>query len=116
MAGRTAEQRMNPATASHATQPTIETPQSWVVAPVALISSGSYIAGAVWPTIFERAIAAYGWKISMLAYAAFAVAVIVPLAAFFFRAPPESIGPARGTIVLHKASVLGLRPNTMFAM
>jgi MFS family permease len=83
---------------------------------LALISSGSYIAGAVWPTIFERAIAAYGWKSSMIAYAAFEVAVIVPLAIVFFRAPPESIGAARRTIVLHKASVLGLRPNTMFAM
>jgi MFS family permease len=83
---------------------------------LALISSGSYIAGAVWPTIFERAIAAYGWQNAMLAYAAFAVVVIVPLAAWFFRAPPESIGAARGTIVLHKAAVLGLRPNTMFAL
>jgi MFS family permease len=83
---------------------------------LALISSGSYIAGAVWPTIFERAIAAYGWQRSMLAYAAFEVAVIIPLAAIFFRAPPESIGAATGGHVAHKASVLGLRPNTMFAM
>jgi MFS family permease len=83
---------------------------------LALISSGSYIAGAVWPSIFERAIAAYGWKSSMIAYAAFEVVAIVPLAAYFFRAPPESIGAAPGTIILHKASVLGLRPNTMFAL
>ncbi len=83
---------------------------------LALISSGSYIAGAIWPTIFERAIAAYGWQSSMLAYAACAVAVIIPLAAIVFRAPPESIGAATGGRILHKASVLGLRPNTMFAM
>jgi len=83
---------------------------------LALISSGSYIAGAVWPTIFERAIATYGWKNSMLTYAAFEVAVIVPLAAWFFRAPPESIGAAPGTMIARKGSVLGLRPNTMFAM
>jgi MFS family permease len=83
---------------------------------LALISSGSYIAGAVWPTIFERAIAAYGWKNSMIAYAAFEVAIIVPLAAWFFRAPPESIGAATGAHISRKGSVLGLRPNTMFAM
>jgi MFS family permease len=83
---------------------------------LALISSGSYIAGAVWPTIFERTIAAYGWRNSMLAYAAVEVAVIAPLAAIFFRAPPESVGaPAAGNAP-HKAAVLGLRPNTMFAM
>jgi MFS family permease len=83
---------------------------------LALISSGSYIAGAVWPTIFERAIAAYGWQRSMLVYAACEVVVIVPLAAIFFRAPPESIGAATGARITHKASVLGLRPNTMFVM
>ena len=83
---------------------------------LALISSGSYIAGAVWPTIFERVIAAYGWKSAMLAYAACEVAVIVPLAAVFFRAPPESIGVATGVRTPHKASVLGFRPNTMFGM
>src|SRR5262249_27352480 len=83
---------------------------------LALISSGSYIAGAVWPTIFERAIAAYGWQKSVLAYAAVEVVVIVPLAAVFFSAPPESIGAATGARIAHKASVLGLRPNTMFVL
>ena len=83
---------------------------------LALISSGSYVAGAVWPTIFERAIAAHGWRHSMLAYAAVEIAVIVPLAAIFFRHPPEPVsGPAGGS-ALHKAAVLGLRPNIMFAM
>jgi MFS family permease len=83
---------------------------------LALISSGSYIAGAVWPTIFDRAIAAYGWRTSMLAYAALEVIVITPLAAIFFHAPPESFARASGTGAVHKASVLGLRPNLVFGM
>jgi MFS family permease len=83
---------------------------------LALISSGSYIAGAVWPTIFERAIAAYGWRNSMLAYAAVEVAIIVPLAAIFFRAPPEPVAAPAAGPAPHKAAVLGLRANTMFAM
>jgi MFS family permease len=83
---------------------------------LALISSGSYIAGAVWPTIFERAIAAYGWRNCMLAYAILAVAIIAPLAAIFFLPPPEPVTAPAGSGSLHKASVLGLRPNTMFAM
>ncbi|HEY1541640.1 MAG TPA: MFS transporter [Xanthobacteraceae bacterium] len=83
---------------------------------LALISSGSYIAGAVWPAIFERAIAVYGWRSSMIAYAALEVVVIVPLAAIFFRHPPESFAPVAGKSTLHKASVLGLRPNLMFGM
>jgi MFS family permease len=83
---------------------------------LALISSGSYIAGAVWPTIFERVIAVYGWRSAMLAYAAVEIAVIVPLAAIFFRTPPEAVtAPAAGSAP-HKATVLGLRRSTMFAM
>ncbi|HLH91543.1 MAG TPA: MFS transporter [Xanthobacteraceae bacterium] len=83
---------------------------------LALISSGSYIAGAVWPTIFERAITAYGWRTSMLAYAALEVVVIVPLAAIFFHHPPESFAPVPGTSTVHHASVLGLRPNLVFGL
>jgi MFS family permease len=83
---------------------------------LALISSGSYLAGAVWPTIFERAIAAYGWRYCMLAYAAVAVAVIVPLAAAVFRPAPEPVAAPLPGSRLHKSAVLGLRPNTMLAM
>ncbi|HUI98131.1 MAG TPA: MFS transporter [Xanthobacteraceae bacterium] len=83
---------------------------------LALISSGSYIAGAVWPTIFERAIAVYGWQHAMQAYAAIEIAVIVPLAAIFFRPPPESVTAPAGGGGPHKAVVRGIRPNTMFAM
>ena len=83
---------------------------------LALISSGSYIAGAVWPTIFERAIATYGWRTAMLAYAIVEIAVIIPLAAIFFRTAPEPVTAPASSGTLHKATVLGLRPNTMFAM
>ena len=53
----------------------------------------------------------------MLAYAVVRDRVIVPLAAIFFRAPPEAVdGAAPAPARSHKASVLGLRPNTMFAL
>jgi MFS family permease len=56
---------------------------------LALISSGVYIAGAIWPPIFERIVAAVGWRQTMWTYELFEMAVIVPLAAVFLRAPPE---------------------------
>jgi MFS family permease len=56
---------------------------------LALISSGSYLAGAIWPPVFEGAIAGFGWRQTMLCYAAAQIAVIVPLAAIYFRHPPE---------------------------
>src|SRR3974377_2014524 len=43
---------------------------------LALISSGSYLAGALWPPLFERAIAAFGWRAAMLWCALAAIVVV----------------------------------------
>jgi MFS family permease len=84
---------------------------------LALISSGGYLAGTMWPPVFERAIAAFGWRQAMLWYAVAEIAVIVPLAAIYFRHPPEIIHPSE---VSHgaagKTRVLGWPPNVVFAL
>jgi MFS family permease len=84
---------------------------------LALISSGSYLAGAAWPPLFERVITHLGWRQTMLWYALAEAVVIVPLALIYLRQPPEVIHPAAaaGTGVTHER-VHGLKPNTMFAM
>jgi MFS family permease len=56
---------------------------------LALISSGSYLAGSLWPPIFERAVANFGWRQTMLAYAALEIIIIVPLALIFLKSSPE---------------------------
>lgn len=84
---------------------------------LALISSGTYIAGAVWPPIFEQVIANYGWRQMMLWYAIAEIAVIVPLAAIYFRVAPEVITPAAASgTSAGKARVIGWPPNAVFAM
>lgn len=84
---------------------------------LALISSGAYIAGAIWPPLFEQAIASYGWRAAMLAYAVAEIAVAVPLAAIYFRAAPEVIAPAvMASADGGKARILGWPPNAVFAM
>ena len=62
---------------------------------LALISSGQYIAGIVWPSVFERGIALYGWQTTMLAYAAVVVVVILPLTLLCLRPAPEAPAAAR---------------------
>lgn len=57
---------------------------------LALISSGSYLAGSLWPPIFERAVANFGWRQTMLAYAALEILIILPLAWIFLRSAPET--------------------------
>jgi MFS family permease len=84
---------------------------------LALISSGSYLAGAMWPPVFEQALVTVGWRQTMLWYALAEIVVIVPLALIYFGHPPELTHPpvAPGTVA-QKARVLGWPPNAVFAM
>ena len=83
---------------------------------LALISSGTYLAGTIWPPIFEHAIVNFGWRPSMLMYALAQVLVVVPLAAIYFRAPPEMIHPAPTSVAGREgARVLGWPANAVFA-
>jgi MFS family permease len=77
---------------------------------MALISSGVYLAGAIWSAPFERAIAIFGWRDTMLIYAAFEIAVVMPAALVMFGAAPETAEPAPLPGLAQARWVLGLRP------
>lgn len=84
---------------------------------LALISSGSYLAGAIWPPIFERAISNSGWRETMLFYGALEVAISIPLAFYFFRTAPMAVPtatPAAGGTPSPR--VFGWPPNLVFAL
>jgi MFS family permease len=84
---------------------------------LALIASGQYIAGAVWPPIFERAIAVYGWRPSMVGFGLLVVAVVLPLAALFLRPAPELPESKSGAAAAAaNGTVLGLPANAAFAL
>jgi MFS family permease len=84
---------------------------------IALISSGQYIAGIVWPFLFERAMARFGWQATMLGYAAVVLATILPLAFLFLRPPPEAAHAVPASSVRRRrADVLGMRSNTVQAL
>ena len=84
---------------------------------LALISSGAFLAGTLWPPIFAPAIAHLGWRHTMLYYAAFELLIIVPAAAIVLGAPPDT--PHH---VLHAdrggkpKSVMGWPPNLVFGL
>jgi MFS family permease len=84
---------------------------------LALVSSGQYIAGALWPPIFERTIEAFGWQATMLGFAVLAAAVIVPLAALVIRPPPIPPPELPGAHVPRSGErVLGMNPNLALAL
>jgi MFS family permease len=83
---------------------------------LALVSSGQYVAGALWPSVFDATIAAHGWRATMLAYGAFAAAAVMALALLVLRPPPPhpaipAGGAAPGAGLGPGDRVLGLPPN-----
>src|SRR6516164_5124897 len=58
---------------------------------LALISSGAYLAGTLWPPIFARLIAYAGWRQAMLYYAAFEFILIIPVAVLVLGPPPQQL-------------------------
>jgi MFS family permease len=78
---------------------------------VALISSGQYIAGVLWPTVFEEGMTRFGWQVTMLGFALVVAGAIVPLALFLSPPPPPSfVEPASGGALL-RPRALGLPAN-----
>jgi MFS family permease len=82
---------------------------------IALISSGQYVAGVIWPAAFEHLIAGPGWRVTYLAFAAVVLLGTLPLAALFLRNSAGGAGSLRMTAA-SKSRVLGLRPNVVQAI
>jgi MFS family permease len=84
---------------------------------LALIASGQYIAGMIWPTVFEHAIARYGWQATMIGYGIVVIVAIPPIAALFLHPPPSHPHPeAAVSAAARRGRSLGLPPNVVLAM
>lgn len=79
---------------------------------LALITSGQYIAGAIWPILFELGIQRWGWQQTAIIFAVIQVIAVLPLAIIFLHPPPRA--PAHGSYgagPMPGSRVLGLHPN-----
>jgi MFS family permease len=84
---------------------------------IALISSGQYIAGVVWPSVFERGLTSFGWQAVMLAFAGVVLVVVLPATLFLRPAPIPPPPPRRApAAVAHRRRIAGLRPNVVQAL
>ena len=85
-------------------------------AAIALISSGQYVAGVLWPTLFERGLSSIGWQMLMLGYAVLVLVLILPTT---FLLKPAPVAPAPKQVpstVTQKSRVAGLHPNVAQAL
>ncbi len=62
---------------------------------VAIVASGNYIAGAIWPPIVQHFSEAYGWRATYSGFGLFTLLTMLPLALLVLRrAPAEGDGEA----------------------
>lgn len=54
---------------------------------VAIVASGNYIAGTLWPPAMQAAIQSYGWRTTYMAIGIICLVVMLPLAQFLKRRP-----------------------------
>ncbi len=78
---------------------------------LALVTSGQYIAGVLWPAFFERGIALIGWRQTALAFACVVLATVLPIALIFLRPAPAAPPPGRIGGGPAAGPVLGMNPN-----
>jgi MFS family permease len=84
---------------------------------IALVSSGQYVAGAVWPLLLQIGIDEFGWRRTMRIYAVVIAVTIPTLAAVFFRRPPELTAHSSSTIgAVAFTPVAGIPPGLVQAM
>lgn len=87
---------------------------------IALIASGQYAAGAVWPPLFERAIAMWGWRQTMVGFGILVACLAVPLALAVLKPPPAPTADSAPSTITTSASGQprshGLPPNVLFAL
>jgi MFS family permease len=81
---------------------------------VAIIASGSYLAGTLWPPVVQHFIERDGWRRTYLGIAVFCVATMVPLALALRRRSPVTASPAASTgFVARPPRPLGMSPAAL---
>jgi len=83
---------------------------------VAIVISGNYLAGAVWPPILQYLFDHAGWRASYIGIGIFCFVVMLPLALMLRRKPPAIGAGASAASVSLAARPLGLSPNGLTAL
>src|ERR1044072_4338225 len=78
---------------------------------IALISSGQYVAGAVWPALFERVIASLGWQMLMAGFGVLVLVVLLPATLLLKPAPLPLVPQHLPHVTAAGRRIGGMPPN-----
>ena len=81
---------------------------------VAIVASGSYLAGAIWPPVVQHFVETVGWRQTHVGIGMFCAAVILPLALVLRRRPPAfELSPTGARASTGSARPLGFSPGAL---
>jgi len=78
---------------------------------IALISSGQYFAGVVWPALFERVISSIGWQTLMMGYGVLVLVILLP--ATLLLKPVPAAPQYAPDAAARERQFGGMRPNVV---
>jgi len=83
---------------------------------VAVVASGNYLAGTVWPVLLQKGIASYGWRPVHFAVGLICVCSIVPLSMLLRRRLPAHEETAATTRAAGSRADIGVPLNVLHAL
>ena len=83
---------------------------------VAIVISGNYVAGTVWPPILQYFIEHSGWRATYIGAGIFSLVVMLPLTLVLRTPPPSLAASATSTGKTHLERPLGLSPTALMVL
>ncbi len=80
---------------------------------VALVASGNYLSGAIWPTLLSGILQRDGWQQVYLTLAAITLAVVIPLSLLLRRQVPVEAHSTAAAAARIRAQSVGLSPRAL---
>src|SRR5258708_377491 len=83
---------------------------------VAIVSSGNYFGGTIWPPVVQHFVATEGWRATHIGIGAFCALTMLPFLLALRRRPPMVGGDVAGAFIAGTPRGLGLSPNALLAV
>ncbi len=80
---------------------------------VAIVASGNYLSGAIWPLLLTGVLADEGWRVAYLLLAALTLVAMIPLALLLRRGVPETLEAYGAKQVIRRVAASGLSPRAL---
>jgi MFS family permease len=83
---------------------------------VAIVASGNYIGGVIWPPLLQHFVSAEGWRMTHIAVGVVCALAMLPFVPMLRRRAPREGGPAADASHAAAQTAAGLSPNALQAI